>query len=111
MKIWNLTLAGLGAFAFGLAARAQVAPDPTQMPPEGAVRIQLGGPGISGPIIIQGGGVIIFNPQVDFVSPQTTSPGSVNLPIVNEGFTNDADVNGSLKPLVDRLKSADYGER
>jgi hypothetical protein len=117
MMNWRLTLACVGAMGMATAAaRAQwVAPDqvldprqPAQwvaQPGGGQVQIQVNG--VAGPVIIQGGGVVIFGPNV---SPAPFS-GDINLPIVNDGFANDADVQGSIKPLVDKLRSAVYGER
>src|SRR5690348_818902 len=53
---------------------------------------------------VQGGQVIVVPRPVQLTIP-------VDFPIVNDGFASDADVRGSIDPLLEALKSADFAKR
>jgi len=75
------------------------------LPGTGAIRAQVGG---GAPIPQQLPQIIILDgPPLPDLAP---APVPV-LPIVNEGFADDEDVKGAIKPLVEALKSPEFGRR
>jgi hypothetical protein len=56
-------------------------------------------------------GVIILDGNVPLNGLPTWPPTDVSLPLVNDGFANDQDVKGPIKPLIEALKSSEFTQR
>ena len=55
--------------------------------------------------------VIVLDPPLMEMPQVSEFTVTVTLPVVNDGFANDADVKGPIKPVVEALRSPVFGER